>query len=100
MTTNTSIRTATEGSVHLDALRGAAALIVFANHTRALYFTSPLATPPSSSETHKSTVKQGAPAETVGEIKFASEAVVIFFVLSGYLVGGSVIRSLRTAQWS
>ena len=25
---------------------------------------------------------------------------MIFFVLSGYLVGGSIVRSLRTAQWS
>ncbi len=34
------------------------------------------------------------------EIKFASEAVIIFFVLSGYLVGGSVLRLFRTNRWS
>jgi peptidoglycan/LPS O-acetylase OafA/YrhL len=32
---------------------------------------------------------------TVGE-----EAVIIFFVLSGYLVGGSVIRSVKNGTWS
>jgi peptidoglycan/LPS O-acetylase OafA/YrhL len=38
--------------------------------------------------------------EQFGEIKIAGEAVIIFFVLSGYLVGGSVIRSLRRGSWS
>jgi peptidoglycan/LPS O-acetylase OafA/YrhL len=46
------------------------------------------------------TLQTANPTETFGEIKFASEAVVIFFVLSGYLVGGSVVRSIRAAQWS
>ena len=36
----------------------------------------------------------------VKQIKLASEAVVIFFVLSGYLVGGSIFRSLRLKNWS
>ena len=26
--------------------------------------------------------------------------VIVFFVLSGYLVGGSVLRSVRTGSWS
>jgi peptidoglycan/LPS O-acetylase OafA/YrhL len=96
-----SISKPSDGSVHLDALRGAAALIVFANHTRALYFPSALQeSSPTALTTHPSAVQATAPTETFGEIKFASEAVVIFFVLSGYLVGGSVLRSLRTAQWS
>jgi peptidoglycan/LPS O-acetylase OafA/YrhL len=97
----------TEGSVHLDALRGAAALVVFANHTRALYFSSSLQQTQSGKAPFASLVSTVAakapsavPAEGLGDIKFASEAVVIFFVLSGYLVGGSVIRSLRSAQWS
>ncbi len=38
--------------------------------------------------------------EAFGEIKIASEAVIIFFVLSGYLVGGSVLRSMRRNVWS
>jgi peptidoglycan/LPS O-acetylase OafA/YrhL len=100
-TPKVSISKPSEGSVHLDALRGAAALIVFANHTRALYFPSALqGPPPIPLAVQQAAARTTAPAENYGEIKFASEAVVIFFVLSGYLVGGSVLRSLRTAQWS
>jgi peptidoglycan/LPS O-acetylase OafA/YrhL len=102
-----TVRKTSEGSVHLDALRGAAALVVFANHTRALYFTSTLKeTEPAQPQlapvisTVAAKTANAMPAEGLGDIKFASEAVVIFFVLSGYLVGGSVIRSLRTGQWS
>jgi len=99
------------GSVHLDALRGAAAFLVFLNHTRALYFSSAL----SGYDVNASEVAR--PSTTVqtqslgnadlgmyemlhGEIKLASEAVVIFFVLSGYLVGGSVLRAVRLGRWS
>ena len=98
-----TIRKTTEGSVHLDALRGAAALLVFVNHTRALYFSSVLEGSDfkQQSEAVRSRAETGAPAQqSVNEIKMASEAVVVFFVLSGYLVGGSVLRSLRKAQWS
>jgi peptidoglycan/LPS O-acetylase OafA/YrhL len=97
-----SIRQASEGSIHLDALRGAAALIVFANHTRALYFSSLLkpAQPTHALAVQRPSTQQSIVPEGFGEIKFASEAVVIFFVLSGYLVGGSVIRLLRSARWS
>jgi peptidoglycan/LPS O-acetylase OafA/YrhL len=31
---------------------------------------------------------------------FGEEAVIVFFVLSGYLVGGTVIRSVRERRWS
>ncbi len=83
-----------QGSVHLDALRGAAALLVFANHTRALYFSSLVpSTQPVTGEIH-------SVGEFGGELKVASAAVVIFFVLSGYLVGGSAFRSMRTRRWS
>ena len=91
----------TQGSVHLDALRGAAALLVFLNHTRALYFASFLAavTPPLLQAGSRTAAAEEA---TVGggEIKVASAAVVIFFVLSGYLVGGSILRALRSNRWS
>ena len=33
-------------------------------------------------------------------MKLASEAVVVFFVLSGYLVGGSVLRAVRVGTWT
>jgi peptidoglycan/LPS O-acetylase OafA/YrhL len=77
-------------SVHLNAIRGAAALIVLLGHTRSLFFSSFTA----NSRHSTNYVARGNHA-TVGE-----EAVIIFFVLSGYLVGGSVIRSVKNGTWS
>ena len=79
-------------SVHLNAIRGAAALIVLLGHTRSLFFSSFTANgQPAQAANY---VARGNRA-TVGE-----EAVIIFFVLSGYLVGGSVIRSVKNGTWS
>jgi peptidoglycan/LPS O-acetylase OafA/YrhL len=114
-------RDVTSGSVHLDALRGLAALLVFSGHTRALYFTSAVpnsgSTAPAAPSVLALSKTHAAPATTEpsqvqaaaeinaslmnsGEIRFASEAVILFFVLSGYLVGGSVLRLMKTARWS
>jgi len=102
-------RVVSQGSVHMDALRGAASLLVFVNHTRALYFASPLAPPESRraeveqavTQTHEAAIGAAQTAAAPKEgIKLASEAVVIFFVLSGYLVGGSVIKALQNNTWS
>jgi peptidoglycan/LPS O-acetylase OafA/YrhL len=68
--------------VHLDAIRGAAALIVTLGHARGLFFSS-------------LTGKTGFHELTIGD-----EAVMVFFVLSGYLVGGSVLRDMRTGTWN
>lgn len=70
---------------HLNAVRGLAALAVVYAHARILFF-PPLA------------IAAGAAGPrfmTIGH-----EAVMIFFVLSGYLVGGSVLRSMRGQGWS
>ena len=89
-TTHLARKEVTQGSVHFDAIRGAAALIVFLNHTKALYFTSPLATELSNQRTVASTSWINRPANGIptGAVRVANEAVIIFFVLSGYLVGG------------
>jgi peptidoglycan/LPS O-acetylase OafA/YrhL len=101
MKPDSSINRPSEGSVHLDAIRGAAALLVFANHTRALYFQSPLNSLPNEASISQGVANRGTPPpEMYGEIKFASEAVILFFVLSGYLVGGSVLRLVRSDRWS
>jgi peptidoglycan/LPS O-acetylase OafA/YrhL len=84
-----------QGSVHLDALRGAAAVIVLLSHSRALYFSSFVAPPGRTLQTH-----HPATADVRGHVPLATEAVVIFFVLSGYLVGGSVLRTIRFSRWS
>ena len=97
---------ATKGSVHLNALRGAAALLVFMNHTRALYFPSALpdAAVATAAPAAASVAAGAAAIATVdtgeGTIRVASAAVVIFFVLSGYLVGGGTIRAVRSGRWS
>ena len=79
-------------SVHLNAIRGAAALIVLIGHTKGLFFSSFTANGrPAQAANY---IARGNRA-TVGE-----EAVIIFFVLSGYLVGGSVLRSVKNGTWS
>jgi peptidoglycan/LPS O-acetylase OafA/YrhL len=72
----------TASSDHLDFVRGMAALAVFVHHTIVLLF---------------------APQEgwllalsTMG----SEPPVVMFFVLSGFLVGGSVVRDTEKGRWS
>lgn len=79
-------------TVHLNAIRGAAALIVLLGHTRGLFFASFMG---SGRAAHAASDVARVNRATVGE-----EAVIIFFVLSGYLVGGSVLRSVRNGTWS
>jgi len=73
----------------LDLLRAAAALLVLFGHTRSLIFTS------------ISSVDRPGPA-----LKFfwlitvlEQEAVVIFFVLSGFLVGGAIVKSMSKGSF-
>ena len=76
--------------VHLDCLRGAAALLVLLEHLRAFLFV-PFA-------------KLGAPGVIAKAFYLVTgwghQAVMIFFVLSGFLVGGSVIAALQKGTWS
>ncbi|AXC11792.1 O-antigen acetylase [Acidisarcina polymorpha] len=94
-------RAVPEYSVHLDAVRGAAALLVFLVHARMFFLQSLLnhhravsastLGPVASSSVHLSrTVRSD----------YAHQAVMVFFVLSGYLVGGSVLRSIHRNDWS
>ena len=96
-------RFSTEGSVHLDAVRGAAALVVVLGHTRSLYFSSVASNAPKSDMAATTQIVQSTvtPASTDDvKITIGNEAVMIFFVLSGFLVGGSVIKSLNKRRWS
>jgi len=96
-------RFSTEGSVHLDALRGAAALVVVLGHTRSLYFSS-VAAPQgqSAGSVLPQSVTRFDPAQPPvrEKITIGNEAVMIFFVLSGFLVGGSVLKAFRRNSWS
>jgi peptidoglycan/LPS O-acetylase OafA/YrhL len=76
--------------VHLDFLRGLAALLVCISHLSAFLFIP---------------CKQIiSPGILVKGFYFLSslghQAVLLFFVLSGYLVGGSVIKSFQLQRWS
>jgi peptidoglycan/LPS O-acetylase OafA/YrhL len=77
-------------SVHLDALRGIAAVGVCWNHLRDL-----LLTDYSSLPHHNPLLSMFYLATGLGH-----QWVMIFFVLSGYLVGGSVLRAFEQDRWS
>jgi peptidoglycan/LPS O-acetylase OafA/YrhL len=77
-------------SIHLDALRGMAAFLVLLSHWRDAFFVDYSALP-----SHN-------PLTTVAYLLcgMGHQWVIVFFVLSGYLVGGSVLRSFRDGCWS
>src|SRR5580658_953629 len=88
-------------SVHLDAIRGLAALVVFSSHARNIFFGNIQSSP----------VIQGGVVSAIGAYQdqgpaapaalgIGHHAVIVFFVLSGYLVGTSVIRGLQDGRWS
>jgi peptidoglycan/LPS O-acetylase OafA/YrhL len=77
-------------SVHLDALRGVAAVGVCCNHLRDLMLADYSSLP------HRNPLLLVFYLAT----GLGHQWVMIFFVLSGYLVGGSVLRSFALDQWS
>lgn len=77
-------------SLWLDALRGLAALGVFASHWRDCLFQD-------YSQLHTHTLLSAAAYFASG---LGHQWVVVFFVLSGYLVGGSVLRQVTQQRWS
>lgn len=95
-----------EYSVHLDAIRGTAACVVFLTHLRYLFVAKPGGTVPATPSSPKEAVpvhansQTAAPART-GEVHkdYGHQAVIVFFVLSGYLVGGSVVKAFRQSRW-
>jgi peptidoglycan/LPS O-acetylase OafA/YrhL len=80
----------TRASVLMDLLRGIAAVLVFFGHWRNLVFVDyPSVT------SHRLILALPYVLTSAGH-----QAVVIFFVLSGYLIGGSVFRSFARNQWT
>jgi len=71
----------------MNAVRGIAALVVLLGHTRGLFFSSLIG-------------KQTNDGPGAEHILIGDAAVMIFFVLSGYLVGGGVIKALQQHTWS
>lgn len=80
----------TVASVLLDALRAVAALLVCLGHWRYFFFIDYPQLPH-----HRAWFFLPYLMCTMGH-----QAVIVFFVLSGYLVGGHVLRALDTHQWS
>jgi peptidoglycan/LPS O-acetylase OafA/YrhL len=72
-------------SILMSVLRGSAALLVTAAHLRAQLF-------PGLQGMHDPTLWYQALAFVTG---FAHQAVVVFFLLSGWLVGGSLMNKMR-----
>jgi peptidoglycan/LPS O-acetylase OafA/YrhL len=83
----------TASSDHLDLIRGSAALIVLLCHLRSLFFVDF----PEVAGSFKPLLKPVYLASNWGHY-----AVMIFFVLSGFLVGGTVLRGWieRKFSWS
>jgi peptidoglycan/LPS O-acetylase OafA/YrhL len=83
----------TTASVALDAVRGVAALLVLLDHTHNLFFVTVDVAMQASAHPRLTRILYAVNAAGV-------EAVVIFFVLSGYLISGSVFRALEQNRWS
>jgi len=77
-------------SVHLDMARGLAALAVLASHVRGLFFV-----PYHDLSRHSIPLDMFYGATTLGH-----QAVMIFFVLSGFLIVGSIVNSFDGGTWS
>jgi peptidoglycan/LPS O-acetylase OafA/YrhL len=79
-------------SLHLDIIRGFAALLVLVGHLRLII----------TGHTGAGASGGGLNSHPANATGLGHASVMIFFVLSGYLVGGSVLRDLRrnTFSWS
>ena len=83
----------TGASVALDAIRGIAALLVLVDHCHNLFFVN-------CGQALGMTAHPRFIYVLYGLTSAGAEAVVIFFVLSGYLISGSIFRSLEQGRWS
>ncbi len=76
-------------SIHFDLLRGMAALFVLLGHWRNIFF---LDFPQLAA--YRSVLAIPYLLSAVGH-----QSVVVFFVLSGYFIGGTVFRAIERNQW-
>jgi peptidoglycan/LPS O-acetylase OafA/YrhL len=77
-------------SEHLDLLRGAAAVAVLIYHVRYRFFFD------YADLANLSLLQKGFYALTA----FGHDAVIVFFVLSGYFISSSIIRDCASGNWS
>ncbi len=81
--------TDTRASVLLDAVRGGAALCVLLEHWRNIFFV----------DYQEIVAHRALWAPLYLLVSAGHQAVVIFFVLSGYLISGSVFRTVEKNRW-
>jgi peptidoglycan/LPS O-acetylase OafA/YrhL len=80
----------TTASVLLDAIRGLAAFLVLLEHWRNAFFVD-----------FQSVVRNRALLGSLYVLSGAGhQAVIIFFVLSGFLISGTVLRAVKRHDWS
>ncbi len=103
---STPARTRGEVSLHLDAMRGLAAMVVFISHLRGNFLQSGLRNAIAGNSITPN-LAQHAESKGVfadhlgrsflleGRVSVGHLAVIAFFVLSGYFVGGSVLRNVK-----
>jgi peptidoglycan/LPS O-acetylase OafA/YrhL len=85
-------------SVHLDAIRALAALVVFVGHGTYLYLGTSIRVQAGQAINGTAAVLHANPSDA--KTHLGHQAVIIFFVLSGYFVGGGAVRALRSGRWS
>src|SRR5262245_34523254 len=83
------IKNQSSGSQHLDLIRGLAALVVFLGHLRFFFFLP----------YHSREGIILAERMVYFVTGFTHEAVVIFFVLSGFFISSSVMRLTAKGEW-
>jgi peptidoglycan/LPS O-acetylase OafA/YrhL len=77
-------------SVHLDLIRGLSALAVLVGHLRAVFFVD-----------YQDVQAPGFIVRLFYLISgFGHQAVMVFFVLSGYFISSSIFQSCRASRWS
>ncbi|MHB1856647.1 MAG: acyltransferase family protein [Acidobacteriaceae bacterium] len=79
-----------QASAHLNMLRGIAAFVVLLGHWRSIFFVD-------WPQVRHHNLLLGL---FYWSSKFGHEAVVVFFVLSGYLIGRTVLRPVWSGKWS
>jgi peptidoglycan/LPS O-acetylase OafA/YrhL len=84
----------TNASVLLDLVRGLAAVLVLLEHVRHIFFVD------YNKLSGYSTLGRHLLAVLYIVTSAGYVAVMLFFVLSGYFIGGSVVRALRDNTWS